>query len=107
MTKKDVTRVSFEIDLKNQIMIGVSDSDAENAQDIGRKIAESISRTLGDLSSDWMQLFGNSIGEDDYQKAYEIFDENRWKLQFSSNAEVLDRLRSMDVSKINRDSRKD
>ncbi|QSR42066.1 hypothetical protein HUI95_02960 [Aeromonas dhakensis] len=107
MTKKDVTSVSFEIDLKNQIMIGVSDSDAENAQDIGRKIAESISRTLGDLSSDWMQLFGNSIGEEDYQKAYEIFDENRWKLQFSSNAEVLDRLRSMDVSKINRDSRKD
>jgi len=107
MTDKKVTSVSFEIDLNNQRMIGASDSDTENAQDNGRKIAESILRSLGNLSSDWIQIFDKSIGDNDYQKAYAIFDENRGMLQFTTNSEVLDSLRSMDVSKINRDARKD
>lgn len=105
MTAKDTTNFSLEIDLKNQRMIASSDTDAEIAQDIGRKIAESISRSLGNLSSAWIEVFDKCIEKEEFQRAYELFEQNKNTLQFSADIDVLDKLRLMNVSILHRDSR--
>ncbi|MGR2737180.1 tetratricopeptide repeat protein [Billgrantia sp. Q4P2] len=107
MANKDTKNVSFEINLTNGRMIGSSDSKEEVDQDIGRKISESISRAFRSLSSDWIKLFDEKVAEEDYQQAYEIFYENRGLLQFSTDKKILVKLRCMNVSRLDKDSRKE
>lgn len=107
MTNKDVNTVSFEIDLKNRRMIGSSDGDSSTKQDIGRKIAKSIARTLDGISDDWLKTFDEKITDEDYEGAYKVFEKNRGLLQFSKDKTVLQKLRNMDISKINRDGGKE
>ncbi|MHB1331823.1 MAG: tetratricopeptide repeat protein [Sulfuriferula sp.] len=107
MKIKGSKSVSFEMNIANGIMIGTSDSTDEIDQNICRIIAESISRSLGNISSDWIKLFDEKIAEEKYQQAYKIFYENKGSLQFSTDKQILVKLRCMNVSRIDKDSRKE
>ncbi|MCO7244994.1 hypothetical protein [Halomonas sp. Mc5H-6] len=107
MADKNVKQVSFEIDLKNQIMVGTSDNEAPIDHDIGRKIADSISRSLENSSNEWLNQFDKNIENKEYLKAYDLFDENKWTLQFCVDKGVVNKLRRMDVSKLDNDFRKE
>lgn len=107
MTDKDTSNFSLEIDLNNQRIIGASDAKTEEAQEIARKITKSISNSLKNLSSAWIEVFNNQIANNEFQEAYELFEQHKDTLQLNANTETLEKLRQMDVSKLDKDSRRE
>lgn len=107
MDNKKTNTVSFEIDLESSRVIGASDGASSMEQDIGRRVFETISNTLRGMSDDWLSVFDKEIALGDHVSAFGVFNENKGLLQFSKNRNALEKLKALDVSKLDREGRKE
>lgn len=110
MSEKDTKQISVEIDLKSKRIIGSSNSsnnDHVASLDLEKRIVKSISRAFGSISDKWIEEYCEQLQNKNFEGAYQLFDKNRGLLQFSNDKSVLEKLRLMDVSKLNRNDRKE
>lgn len=107
MSDEKTNKVSLEINLNKNIIVGTSNGTSSLEQDIGRRIVESISRGLRGASDNWLKAFDEKIATENYGGAFEIFEENKGLLQFTKDKTILLKLRSMNVSKLDKNSRKE
>lgn len=106
MTETKKQTISCEIDLNNMRMIAKSDGDSFQEQEIAKRLFESISSSLQRLSLDWINSFDELIQLQKYEGAYDLFDKNHGKLQFTRSTTPIKSLIKMDVFKLKREHRK-
>src|SRR3989339_1843224 len=107
MENEKTNKVSFHMDIMSKKMIGTSESDESTDKNLARRIYELLAKSIENISTDWLKLFDEKMAEKEFQLAYEIFEKNRALLQMSINEDVLEKLKGMDVSKLDKLSRKD
>ncbi|MCQ4226788.1 hypothetical protein [Stutzerimonas stutzeri] len=105
--EEDRTKITLEFDLGNNLLIGSANTNTADNPDLGRRIIDSISESFATMATAWLKDFDEQILAEDYAKAFEIFKKNQDRLQFSKSPRILESLLKMDVSKLNRDDRKE
>lgn len=109
MNEENHTEITFEInlDVKNHTIIGKTSKNLSSDNEIGKKISETISGALENLSTEWINEFKEKILSQEYSEAYKIFDSNKGLLQFCNNSVPIEVLRTMDISQLDRSSQMD
>ncbi|MGX1126371.1 hypothetical protein [Pseudomonas sp. HLS-6 TE3448] len=101
------TLVTLEFDLGSNHFVGSSDAITDSEKDIGRRIIKSLSRTFLDISSAWIKDFEEKVSSGECAEAYEVFEKNQSLFQFSKSTDILIALLKLDVSKLEKEQRKE
>lgn len=107
MTDMNSQKLTFEIDLENQKTIGKLYGKFKESNEIAIEIGKSISSALSNISDEWLSKFLDKIESNEFDEAYNIFDENRGTLEFSRKKDDLISLKKMDFSRLDASKRKE
>jgi len=103
--KDKTNEFKFEIDLKSNVMVGSTDNDIDK---LSMNISNAMQRAWVEISENrWIDDFSELLNENKIVEAYSIFEKNKGLLQFVSDKTILEKLRKLNVSFLNKEQKKD
>jgi hypothetical protein len=103
--KNKTNEFKFEIDLKSNLMVGSIDNDID---ELSMSISNAMKKALVKISENrWIDDFSEQLIKNKIVEAYFIFEKNKELLQFVSDKTIIEKLRKLNVSLLNKKQRKD
>lgn len=102
---KQTKEFKFEIDLQSNTIVGSTDTSLGN---LDVRISDSIKQAFASMASNsWIDEFCENINNQDIDKAYQLFEKNKFFLTNVSDKTILKKLRLLNIELLDKKQKKE
>lgn len=102
---KQTKEFKFEIDLQSNTIVGSTDTSLGN---LDVRVSDSIKLAFASMASNsWIDEFCENINNQDIDKAYQLFEKNKFFLMNVSDKTILKKLRLLNIELLDKKQKKE